>query len=242
MEKLILKYPTFYRFLAGFRKKTNADKLVFSHYIKRGDTVVDCGANIGYYTNFFRAIVGKQGSVHAFEPVPSTFEYLTKNILEYSKCKNYRLNMAGLYKTETTKNIYIPDSISGHASLNKHNDAWNAQYIEEKEIKLVPLDIYIENNGINKIDFIKIDVEGSEIDTLYGARLSLQRSKPTLHIEVNSELFKNSKHSVKELWEFLKELGYKTIYYYDADPNLLLDFEKLIVKEKVINTNIIAVN
>ena len=43
---------------------------------------------------------------------------------------------------------------------------WNAQYIEEKEIKLVPLDIYIENNGINKIDFIKID-EGLK-STLYG--------------------------------------------------------------------------
>ena len=113
-------------------KKANADKYVFSQYTKRGDTVIDCGANVGYYTNFFRAIVGKKGCVHAFEPVPSTFEYLTENTMQYSNCGNYRLNMVGLYKEESTKNIYIPDSISGHASLKEHHKAWNAHKIDKK--------------------------------------------------------------------------------------------------------------
>ena len=242
LEKLLLKSPRFYRFLVGFRKNTNADKFVFSHYIKRGDTVIDCGANIGYYTNFFRAIVGKKGSVHAFEPVPSTFKCLTKNTLKYSNCNNYSLNMVGLYKEKSTKNIYIPDLISGHASLNKHKDAWNAQKIDGREINLIQLDDYVEKNGINKIDFMKIDVEGSEIDVIHGSTLTLQKNKPKLHIEVNSELLKNSQHSVQELWELLKGLDYKKIYYYDNDPRLLLDFEKLKNNEDVINTNVIAFN
>ena len=241
MEKQLLKLPSFYRFIAGFRKNANADKFVFSHYINKDETVIDCGANIGYYTNFFRAIVGKKGCVHAFEPVPSTFEYLTNNTLVYSNYNNYCLNNVGLYKEESTKNIYIPDSISGHASLNQHKEAWNAHKIVKKEIKLITLDAYIKNNEIKKVDFMKIDVEGSEIDVLKGSKLTLLKNKPNLHFEVNSELLHDSQHTVHELWELLKELNYKKIYYYDKDPKLLLDFEDLINNKGVINTNVLAI-
>ena len=242
LEKQLLKLPSLYRFLAGFRKNANADKFVFSHYINKDDTVIDCGANIGYYTNFFRAIVGKKGCVHAFEPVPSTFEYLTKNAFEYSNSNNYFLNMVGLYKEESTKNIYIPDSISGHASLNKHKEAWQADKIDKTEIKLIRLDTYIKNNDIKKVDFIKIDVEGSEIDVLQGSKLTIKKNKPKLHLEVNGELLHTSRHSVQELWELLKELDYKNIYYYDEDPKLLLDFGNLKNNEEAINTNVVALN
>jgi len=242
LEKLLLKNRRLYRFIAGVQKHTNADKYVFSHYIKRGDTVIDCGANIGYYTNFFRTIVGKKGCVHAFEPVPSTFEHLTKNALEYSKYNNYRLNNSGLYRIETIKNIYIPDSISGHASLNNHQDVWNAQKIDNIEIKLIRLDDYIDKLDINKVDFIKIDIEGSEMDALYGSKNTLQKNKPKLHLEVNSDLLHDSQYAVQELWELLKGLDYRKIYYYDNDPKLLLDFESLKNHKDAINTNVIAIN
>ena len=242
LEKQLLKSPSFYRFIAGFRKKANADKYVFSQYTKRGDTVIDCGANVGYYTNFFRAIVGKKGCVHAFEPVPSTFEYLTENTMQYSNCGNYRLNMVGLYKEESTKNIYIPDSISGHASLKEHHKAWNAHKIDKKEIRLITLDTYVKKNGIIKVDFMKIDVEGSEIDVLNGSKQTLLKNKPNLHLEVNSELLNASQQSVHKLWELLKELDYKKIYYYDENPKLMKDFCKLKDTQNQINTNVIALN
>lgn len=242
LEKLLLKNPKIYRLVVEVRRNTNADKYVFSHYIKRGDTVIDCGANIGYYTNFFRTIVGKKGFVHAFEPVPSTFEHLTNNALEYSKCNNYKLINSGLYKFETVKNIYIPDSISGHASLNNHKEAWNAQKIDNIVIKLIRLDDYIDKLEINKVDFIKIDIEGSEIDALYGSKNTLQKNKPTLHLEVNSDLLRDSHYTVQELWELLKGLDYRKIYYYDNDPKLLLDFENLKNDKDVINTNVIAID
>ena len=242
MEKQLLKSPNFYRFIAGFRKNANTDKFVFSKYIKRGETVIDCGANIGYYTNFFRTIVGKKGCVHAFEPVPSTFEYLTKNILEYSRCKNYRLNMAGLYKTETTKYIYIPDSISGHASLNEHQKAWNAYKIDRKEIKLTTLDTYVKSKGIKEIDFIKMDIEGAEIEALKGGKQTLSEHLPTLHLEVNSQLLKNFKQKPADLLDFLKTIGYKIFYYYDSNPKILNCCENLIYSNQDINTNVIAKN
>ena len=202
--------------------------------------MIDCGANIGYYTNFFRSIVGNKGYVHAFEPVPSTFEYLTKNVKKYSNCNNYYLNMFGLYKEESSKDIYIPDSISGHASLNKHEDAWKALKIDQKEIKLQTLDKYTINNGVKKVDFMKIDVEGSEIDVLNGSKQTILKNKPNLHLEVNTDLMNASQHTVHELWELLKELDYHKIYYYDENPNLIMEFSKLKNTQKKINTNIIA--
>ena len=241
-EKLLIRVPRIYRLLVSCRNNTNPDKIIFSHFIKKRDTVIDCGANIGYYTNFFRAIVGRYGHVHAFEPVPSTFNSLKRNILEYSKIKNYTINMTGLYKDESRMNIYIPDSISGHASLNKHNKTWEANKIENIEINLISLDTYVEKKQIEKVNFIKIDIEGTEIDALNGSKLTIQKYKPRLHLEVNSELIKNSKHSVEELYELLTELDYKTIYYYEENPKLLYDFKEIICTEKSINTNIIALN
>ena len=69
------KSPFLYRFTQSLRSSPNPDKVIFSKFIKKGDIVIDCGANIGLYTNFIRSIVGNNGFVYAFEPVPSTFEY-----------------------------------------------------------------------------------------------------------------------------------------------------------------------
>ena len=119
--------------------------------IKKGETVIDCGANIGYYTNFFRSIVGKNGYVHSFEPVPTTFKQLQKNTKNHSTDKNYTLNMYGLYNKNTEKRIYIPDSISGHASLNNHCKVWNTNKIEDQKIKLVKLDNYVKKKLLEKL-------------------------------------------------------------------------------------------
>ena len=89
---------------------------------------------------------------------------------------------------------------------------------------------------------MKIDVEGSEIDVLNGSKQTLLKNKPKLHLEVNSELLNASQQSVHKLWELLKELDYKKIYYYDENPKLMKDFYKLKDTQNQINTNVIALN
>lgn len=108
----MLKFSFLYRSIQSKRRNSNKEKFIYSEFFKTKDTVIDCGENIAYYTNFIRTIVGKRGCVHALEPVPSIFEYLTKNAFEYSNSNNYFLDMVGLYKEESTKNIYIPGTIS----------------------------------------------------------------------------------------------------------------------------------
>ena len=117
--RLILFFPFFYRWALRIKPNSNPDKYVFSKYIHKKNTVIDIGANIGLYTNFFRELVGGNGFVHSFEPIPKTFKELESNTKQHSSVKNYRLNMTGLYNKETTSIAFIPDEISGHASIGK---------------------------------------------------------------------------------------------------------------------------
>ena len=213
---------------------------MFSQFIKRGHTVIDCGANNGQYTNFFRALVGKEGFVHAFEPVPETFTELQKCTKEYWHFKNYTTNMVGLYKECSNLIAYIPNSISGHASISNHKEVWNSDSIEEISIQLTTLDSYILNYELEEINFLKIDIEGAELDALRGGEKTLLSHKPTLHLEVNSQLLKNYNQKPRELIKFLKPLGYESFYYYDSNPHLLKSFEELTASKSKINTNVIA--
>ena len=229
-----------YRFAQSLRSFPNPDKLIFSKFIKKGDIVIDCGANVGLYTNFIRSIVGKSGFVHAFEPIPSTFKNLQTNAKEYPSLNNYILNNFGLYKKREDLTAYIPDSIHGHASLNNHISEWKSDSTEEVSIELTTLDSYFSEKKLKKIDFIKMDIEGAELDALEGGRQTLSELTPTLHLEVNSKLLKNFKRAPSDLFKFLKPLGYKKFYYYDANPKILSCFEQLLASNCNINTNVIA--
>ena len=86
--------------------------------------------------------------------------------------------------------------------MNEHQKAWNAYEIDRKEIKLTTLDTYVKSNGIKEIDFIKMDIEGAEIEALKGGKQTLSEHLPTLHLEVNSQLLKNFKQKPADLLDF----------------------------------------
>jgi len=127
--------------------------------IKKGDVVVDMGANIGYYTLIFAKLVGDGGKVFAFEPEPANFDLLEKN-LEINGYKNVVLvRKAVSIKTGKTK-LYLADDNKGSHTLVNAND--NGASIEIDSIRL---DDYFKNYD-GKINFIKMDVEGSEVDAI----------------------------------------------------------------------------
>ena len=149
IEHFLLKVPLIYKLALLFKKNSNPDKLIFTKYVKPGDTVVDCGANIGLYTNFLRLLVGKHGFVHSFEPIPKTFEELSFNTKQHSSINNYRLNMMGLYDRITSSSAFIPNEISGHASLGNHSETWKTDSIQKVSIDLTTLDDYFDKHNLN---------------------------------------------------------------------------------------------
>ena len=77
-NSFLARNPALYSFLARFRKHVNYEKLLYLSKIKKGHTVLDIGANQGYYTSLFSILTGNKGQVHAFEPVPESFSKLEK--------------------------------------------------------------------------------------------------------------------------------------------------------------------
>lgn len=124
---------------------------VLEKYIKKGDIVIDVGANVGFYTLLFASLVGDTGIVHAFEPAPKTFASLKKNV-EINNLNNVVLHNKAL-GSENEK-IKLTLSKSGLHNVSKYGDI---------EVDCVRLDDYVKS-----ANFVKIDAEGYEIEILKG--------------------------------------------------------------------------
>lgn len=156
------------------------DTNIVKNEIKPGDIVIDVGANIGYYTLIFAKLVGKTGKVIAFEPEPKNFQLLKKNI-----AINELTNVIIEQKIVSDKNekikLFLADSgIVGHR-INPIKNTTN--FIE---VDSVTLDNYLQINNLNKkINFLKIDVEGAEMQVLEGAKCILENHDLKIFTEFN---------------------------------------------------------
>lgn len=162
-------------------------------FIKPGDTVVDVGANIGVFARALTQMVGPEGVVIAIEAQYENWSLLDKN----TKSLNNVLPMNRACGAESGK-LKIPALSSlnhknyGRIELGKDGTA---------EVSVEPLDDIILKSGV--ISFIKIDVEGMELDVLRGAVQTIKRYKPILYIE-NDRPDKSG-----ELIAYIRSLGYR---------------------------------
>ncbi len=138
--------------------------------IKEGDTVLDIGANIGYYTLYIARKVGRKGRVFSFEPDPVNCKLLKKSVLA-----NGYTNVIVEQKAVTEKTgkaqLYLCDENKGDHRIYNSYDAR-----EELDIETVSLDDYFKDYK-GDIDFIKIDVQGSEPTVIKGMKNLLRKNK-----------------------------------------------------------------
>ncbi len=128
--------------------------------VKTGDIVLDIGANIGYYTLLFAKLVGKEGKVFAFEPDPANFALLKKNIEANSYANVVLVNKGVADRTEKCK-LYLSEDPGDHQMYDAHD---GRKYIE---VECTSIDDYFKNNR-QKIDFIKMDIQGAEFVAAQG--------------------------------------------------------------------------
>jgi FkbM family methyltransferase len=182
--------------------------------VKKGDTVVDIGAHIGYFTIILSDLVGNDGKVIAFEPNPTTFSILKKNI-ETNSLSNVILENLAISDIESEQ--YIKESNeSASSSIDKN-------YTDGIKINTITLDKYFKNKEIN---FIKIDVQGSEFNILNGS-IKTFRKKPKCIIEIHPSIFdsKGEKISSKEIIKILKNFNYNI---FNVNKNMSIDTEEII--------------
>lgn len=135
-----------------------------------GDVVLDIGANIGYYTLIFAKLVGENGKVYAFEPDPTNFALLEKNV-KTNGYENVILEQKAISNKNGKVKLYLgEDNKASHTIFDTHD---NRQSIE---IEAIRLDDYFKNYD-GGIDFIKMDIEGAEGYAIQGMALLLRKTK-----------------------------------------------------------------
>ena len=174
-------------------------------HVSAGDIVFDIGAHAGYFSLLFSRLVGKAGKVFAFEPLPGNIQFLKKH-LDLNKCMNVELIEAAVSEKSGRSRFMIgQDSFSGH--LVKSGEQGEGHFIN-----IIALNDFVRQRSLDRVDFIKIDVEGAELDVLVGARPILKHMQPTLFISLHSEELSRG------VTEFLKSLGY-TLISVNANKN-----------------------
>lgn len=147
--------------------------------IEPTDTALDIGANIGCTSILFGSVAQR---VFSFEPSPSTFAFLQKN-LAASGLKNVELINRGLGSSDGSFELtFSPQNRSGGFVSNQVT-ASEGHRVET--ITIVNGDRFLAEHGVSHVDFIKIDVEGFEREVLTGLSATIARDKPTVVLELN---------------------------------------------------------
>ncbi len=200
---------------------------------KEGDTVVDVGAHIGRYTIIASKRVGPRGKVIAIEAHPANYEILGQNI-ELNKLNNVTALNYAVHSNRTVVKLYEPGQEEGFTIYNtimtdRTLASKNQNYIE---VKADTLDSLLLENGIKKVDWIKIDVEGAELEVLRGASNTLSKSKDSsLLIEIH-----NLGASHRNLYEPIIDL-LKVNRYSISFEKLYESGERHIIVKKIIAGN-----
>ncbi len=184
-------------FLGEYEAGTNR---ALSKYIKKGDVVIEAGANLGSETLLLSRMVGDGGHVYGFEPNPYTFERLSINVA-INELKNVNVYdiAIGEKDGEISFNIY-PKGFCNPGMSSKYMATSQTRKIT---VQQQTLDSFVAAKGISKVDFIKMDIQGAEMDLLNGAHVTLSTYKPTIFTEALQEY-----NDVKTLYNKMKEYGY----------------------------------
>ncbi len=173
--------------------------------ISKGDVALDVGANIGYFTLLFAKLVGNRGKVFAFEPEPSNFEILKKNV-KRNNYLNVELEQAAVADYNGMTKLFLSHvAAGGHSVIAK-------KFLRGGNIsvKVTKLDDYFKGNDLfNKISFVKIDVEGAEFEVLKGMKKILEENKKfNIILEFNPSSIRKEGKDPLALLEFLESLGF----------------------------------
>lgn len=201
-------------------KMTEEEKFLASLELK-GQTIFDIGAFAGLFTMFFARAVGKNGKVIAFEPNPNLCIRIKENLL-LNKFDNVKVMQLALGREKKRETLAFPSTIPGVGSIEEHE---KIRILKQSRARTIEVDVdtvdnLIATKKIPKPDFIKIDVQGAELDVLAGAHETIKAYKPKLLIEVHSIPYVNWKiENLQRIVDFLTEKGY-LLYHVESGKKI----------------------
>jgi FkbM family methyltransferase len=197
----------------------SAVKYAIDTYCTQGCVCYDIGANIGLWSLRISESVGASGHVYAFEPMSKNLELLKQNIFISNQQGNIEIVPYALGNKECVTKIYIPND-PGSTSL-----APESSKDRFEEIQMKCLDDVWEGQGSPHIDFVKIDVEGSEPFLLSGASRFFGTVRPIVVCEVNPQKLKALNRQVDDIFSTFDSWNYD-VFVFNASLNDLMPAEE----------------
>ncbi len=221
-------FKYWYCFIRGYIEPEMA---LLKKIIKPTSIAIDIGGNRGIYSYYISKLCKR---IEIFEPNPTCF-----NILESwaSSIEGINVHNLALSNEEGISKLFIPIDLNGvehdsSGSIQK-NTSSNSRF---EMVELQRLDAF----RFEKIDFIKIDVEGHELSVLEGAKQIINDYKPALLVEIEQ---RHNKEPIEEIFNFIKSYGYMGYFFHAGFLENIATFNKLIhQKEKNFNSNDLYIN
>jgi FkbM family methyltransferase len=178
-------------------------------YIQKGAVIFDVGANAGHMAKVF-ARMAPDGQIYAFEPGSYALSILRPALWAFGR-SNIEIVPQGLSDSPTEKTLRIPLKKDGgyNYGLSYLGTGEDSRALIEDRIVLTTIDLFVAERRISRLDFVKVDVEGWEVQCLRGASQTLPRFLPTLMLELNDTFLMRSGSKPAEVFDPLHALGYK---------------------------------
>jgi FkbM family methyltransferase len=189
--------------------------------LRAGMTVLDIGAHHGLYTLLASRKVGMQGRVLAFEPSPRERKNLLKH-LRLNRCRNVVVEAIALGGQSGLGELFVVEGMETGCNCLRPPDV--SEPTTKISTSIETLDGFLAQRGIHRADFIKIDVEGAELEVLRGATTLLKRPpRPIILAEVQELRTAAWGYSAREIVDFLRPYDYRWFRLAEAGLQPLRD-------------------
>lgn len=221
MKDKILKilYSLFLRYNYTYRYLTNSfdsEMKLIPELVNHNRRAIDIGANIGIYSRYLSNIFEQ---VEAFEPLMEASKYLKNANLKNVTVYNIALSD---YKGNVDFNIPVKKGVERYGNSSIENSISN-KFDEVKHINVRTEKL--DNYKFENIDFIKIDVEGHEMQVLKGAQKTIQKNKPVIQIEIETRHLPE-KIKIKDIFHWFNNCGYEGYFFKDNELNSIEKFNE----------------
>ncbi len=189
----------------------------FKKFIKKGDLVIDIGANIGDTTVPMALAAGNTGIALGFDPNPYVYKILEINS-SLNKEKQHIIPLPYAITVDDQEFYYVSSEASfANGAISSTKESMHGKFIFPDKIKGVNLQSLLEKNYNNKLDsfsFIKIDTEGYDKEIIKSLSGLIQKYKPVI---VAESFGKSSPKAKEELYDVIEKHGYEIFYFEDFD-------------------------
>jgi FkbM family methyltransferase len=199
-------------FTGAYEGSTNK---VLRQFVKKGDVVVEAGANNGSETVLLGRLVGEQGKVFAFEPVPSVLKPLRKNIELNQLGSVVAVHELALGAEEREVMMHLMPGEAYNQGMSSTNPFPEAK--ERIVVRQTTLDQWARETNLQRLDLLKMDIQGGEFDLLCGGAETIQRFKPHIFCEADTL----GSHTLQELHDKLEGFGYSVSWIHGKTAKLI---------------------